>query len=113
LLQKVVRRDRHFVQVRVFDEAQRVADLSYGSAYYSPVRAISPVTEVLFWNRQVGTIAPVDIDFGDGSPRGTIDRELKHTYKNRGNYNGTYHWSIKRAGYVKAGSQAGLSWNYF
>jgi PKD repeat protein len=50
------------------------------------VRSISPGTEVLFWNRLVGTNASVTIDFGDGTLRGIIDRELKHTYKSRGNY---------------------------
>ena len=78
--------DRDFVQVRIYEEAQNRSDLSYGWAFYSPVRNIMPGTEVLFWNRLVRTNAPVTIDFGDGSAAETIGRELTHTYKNKGNY---------------------------
>ena len=41
---------------------------------------------MVFWNRLVGVNAPVTIDFGDDTQPLTIDCELKHTYRSRGDY---------------------------
>jgi murein DD-endopeptidase MepM/ murein hydrolase activator NlpD len=76
--------DRDFVQVRVYGENAR--DLAYGWAYYAPVRNIKPGKEVLFWNRLANTASPATIDFGDGSDKKIIDRELTHSYRRRGIY---------------------------
>jgi murein DD-endopeptidase MepM/ murein hydrolase activator NlpD len=77
--------DRDFVQIRVFDP-ERGSDLAYGWAYYYPVRNIRPGTEVLFWSRLANITAPVQLDFGDGSPPQIIDRECTHAYDRAGIY---------------------------
>ena len=77
--------DRDFAQVRVFDP-DRGRKLARGWAYYTPVRGITPGTTVLFWNRLVGMAGPVTIDFGDGSPKQTIHREVEHAYAESGLY---------------------------
>jgi murein DD-endopeptidase MepM/ murein hydrolase activator NlpD len=77
--------DRDFVQVRVYDTAH-ARDVSYGWAYYYPVRNIHPNTDVLFWNRLYNTAAPVIINFGDGTPLQEIGDELTHRYASPGRY---------------------------
>jgi hypothetical protein len=77
--------DRDFAQVRVFDP-DRGRKIARGWAYYTPVRGIKPGTTVLFWNRLVGMAGPVTIDFGDGSPKQTIHREVEHAYAESGLY---------------------------
>lgn len=78
--------DHDFVQIRVYGKDQKREDLSYGWAFYSPVRNITTGTEILFWNRLVKTTTPVTIDFGDGTATQTIDRALTHSYTEKGNY---------------------------
>lgn len=78
--------DRDYVQVRVNDQNQSKEDLAFGWAYYTPVRDITPGTEILFWNRLIGTHTPVTIDFGDGTESRIIERATTHTYQKKGNY---------------------------
>lgn len=78
--------DRDFVQVRVYDEKQKVDELAFGWAYYAPVRDITPGTEIIFWNRLTKTSTPVSIDFGDGTAPQIIDKALTYRYKKKGNY---------------------------
>lgn len=78
--------DRDFLQVRVYDENQKTGELALGWAFYSPIRNITPGTEVLFWNRLVRTNTPVTINFGDGTAEEIIDKAITHTYQEKGNY---------------------------
>lgn len=77
--------DRDFVQVRVYDP-NRGRHVSKGWFYHTPVRGIRPGTKVLFWNRLYVTRGRVAIDFGDGTPPETIDKEIYHTYNKPGIY---------------------------
>jgi murein DD-endopeptidase MepM/ murein hydrolase activator NlpD len=77
--------DKDFLHVRVYDQ-NSTRKVAYGWAYYYPVRSIKPGQEILFWNRLINTITDVKIDFDDGSPVQTINKELKHSYSKSGNY---------------------------
>jgi len=77
------REDRDYVQLRVWD-AERRERIGAGWFYHSPLRGARAGSPVRFWNRLQGVTAPVTIDFGDGSPATTIDRELSHVYATAG-----------------------------
>ncbi len=77
--------DRDYAQLRVWN-TDPGARFAAGWFYHWPVREAHPGTPILFWNRLFGTTAPVEIDFGDGSPRAKIDQETSHTYQNPGIY---------------------------
>jgi murein DD-endopeptidase MepM/ murein hydrolase activator NlpD len=79
------REDRDYAQLRVWD-ADRGARVSSGWFYHSPVRGARAGSPVRFWNRLWGTIAPVTIDFGDGSPVANVNREFDHVYATPGLY---------------------------
>jgi murein DD-endopeptidase MepM/ murein hydrolase activator NlpD len=78
--------DRDYLQVRVYSDGQSVGELAYGWAYYSPLRSIRPGDDILFWSRLVNTASPVMIDFGDGSEKQVIEKELTHSYEKAGIY---------------------------
>jgi hypothetical protein len=77
--------DRDFAQLRVWN-TNAGARFAAGWFYHWPVRGAQPGAPILFWNRLYGTTAPVDIDFGDGSPPGRIGQELSHAYQKPGLY---------------------------
>lgn len=81
--------DFDHLQVRVYDPARGPGDdqaLAYGWCYHSPVRGIRPGDEVVFWSRLIGSAAPAEIDFGDGSPLRPIADECQHRFRNPGSY---------------------------
>jgi murein DD-endopeptidase MepM/ murein hydrolase activator NlpD len=77
--------DRDFVQVRVYNSVRR-RDLSYGWAYHFPLRDIKAEEPVLFWNRLINTKSAVLIDFGDGTRKKVIGKELSYSFQKRGRY---------------------------
>ena len=79
-----------FAQVRVYDR-HRGREMARGWIYHTPVRGIKPGMPVLFWNRLVGTVGPMTIDFGDGTPKQRARREVQHAFANSGQYVVTYH----------------------
>jgi len=81
--------DRDFLQVRIFDP-ERGKKIVNRHVMYTPVRNIEAGDSILFWNRLDNMESPVHIDFGDGSPTVTIEKELKHAYERPGNYIATY-----------------------
>ncbi len=80
---------RDFLQVRVYDP-QRARDMVSGWVYHTPVRGARPGDAVRFWNRLRNTRAPVSVDFGDGSSRETIEREIQHRFPRAGLYTVTF-----------------------
>jgi hypothetical protein len=77
--------DRDYAQLRVWD-AHRGARIGAGWFYHSPVRGARAGQPIHFWNRLWGTAAPAIIDFGDGSPQTSMNRELFHVYATPGMY---------------------------
>ena len=77
--------DRDYVQLRVWD-ANRGSRIGAGWFYHSPVRGARAGQSIRFWNRLWNTIAPVMIDYGDGSPAAPINRESFHVYAKPGLY---------------------------
>lgn len=76
--------DRDFLSVRVYDPKR--SKIGLGWAYYYPLRGIKPGTLVLFWNRLMGGISDVQINFGDNPHWGTIKQETTHKYEAPGSY---------------------------
>lgn len=77
--------DKDFLQVRVYDQNSD-RKISYGWAYYSPVRNIKSGQEIQFWNRLINTVRDVKINYGDGTAVQTMRDEIKHSYNKSGNY---------------------------
>jgi murein DD-endopeptidase MepM/ murein hydrolase activator NlpD len=77
--------DRDFIQVRVYEPNEKIRDLAYGWAYFNPVRNLKAAQPTLFWNR-IMNAGEIVIDFGDGTRKQIIGRELNHTFSKPGIY---------------------------
>lgn len=77
--------DKDFLQVRVND-LKPAKEITFGWAYYYPVRNIKPGQNILFWNRLNNTKTDVSINFGDGTEIQTMKSEISHSYAKSRNY---------------------------